>query len=96
MPAPDQIRQGNTYYLIDDVTSEFESAIYTLEVKRFPDDEPAIEKEGSAIKNKIEFVLTPEETAALDIGLWYLITTITLADWVIEKTKRVQITKGWT
>jgi len=95
MPAPDQIPQGTSYYFIADACGVFEDAIYTLEVKQFPGSDPVIEKEGSAISSKIEFILTPEETASLEVGLWYLIRTTTLPNWYVEARKRVQVTKAW-
>ena len=95
MPALDQIPQGTSYYFIADACGVFEDAIYTFEVKQFPGSDPVIEKEGSAINSKIEFILTPDETASLDVGLWYLVRTATLPNWTVDAVKRVQITKGW-
>lgn len=95
MPAPDQIPQGTSYYFVAEVCPELASAEYGFEVKRFPDDEPAITKQGAPSNGQIEFILTPEETETLDIGLWYLVRTINLPECHVEATKRVQITKKW-
>jgi len=95
MPAPDQIRQGSSYYFIAESCPEFDNAEIKFYVKRFPDDEPVIEKTGTSKDGQIEFVLTPEESASLDVGLWYLIRTTTLPNWYVEARKRVQIVKAW-
>lgn len=94
--APEQVKQGNSFRYVADVGQELDSAIFTFEVKQYPNADPVIEKEGSAQSGKIEFVLTPEETASLDVGLWYLVKTTTLAGWVTETTQRVQIVKAWS
>lgn len=94
---PDLVQQGETYDFCQTLEGlDTDDFTYQLDVKQFPDDAAAISRaltdvDGSTVSG----TLTAAETAALDIGLWYMIITSTDPDEVIKKERRISITKNW-
>jgi hypothetical protein len=102
----DQIKQGESYTNCfpvdtsflkvedDDVIGNYSCQI---DVKQYPDDESAISRSIPInSKDKFEFTLTPTETNDdLDVGMWYIIATITKTGREIEQTIRLTVQKKW-
>lgn len=97
MSAPDQVPQGTNYSFTFQLDGENLTAFtYTLEAKQHPGDTAAFSR--VVVPNSVGLIsitVTPAETAALDIGLWYLIIQAVDSDEDIHSTRRIQITKAW-
>jgi hypothetical protein len=110
MSSPDQVSQGATYTfsttgdrdLHNDGfgTQEFGQSgfggyDYTLDVKQYPGDASAISRALNGAAGVVTVTLTALETAALAVGLWFVILTWTRAGETIKQARRVQVTKLW-
>lgn len=94
---PDQVAQGENY--------DFEYSlkgtglggfVYTLEAKQYPGDAASISRAVTAnSSNVVKVTLTPAETAALAIGLWFITIRSVDADETLHDMKRIQVTKPW-
>lgn len=101
----DQIKQGESYTNCFPVDSDFlkvedDDVIgnYScqIDVKQYPGDTSSISRSISLnSKDKFEFTLTPTETAALGVGMWYIIATITKTGREIEQVIRLSIQRKW-
>lgn len=97
MSAPDQVKQGTSYYFSQCLEGEdVNEFTYSLEVKQYPDDTPSVMKTLTTIvDNQVTGVLTAAETASLAVGLWYINITSSDPDEDIQEERRIQITKAW-
>ena len=96
---PDTVEQGDSYdfsYELENGASAYEG--HQLTVRQYPGETPAIDRpvtpwDDDVIYNR----LTPAETAALDVGLWYLTiaSTTTGAVQVVTHSRRLQVTPTW-
>lgn len=95
--TPDKVPQGTNYSFTFKLDAEDLSGFsYQLDVKQYPGDTAAISRAVTANSDyEVKVTLTPAETLALGVGLWWIIITSTDSDEEIEETKRIQITKGW-
>lgn len=97
MSAPDKVPQGTSY----DFSFTLEGLaltgfVYTLEAKQYPGDTAAISRSVTPnSKNVVLVTLTPAETAALAVGLWYITIKSVDTDETLHGSKRIQITKAW-
>lgn len=97
MAAPDQVPQGTNYDFQFALEGEGLSGFtYTLSAKQYPGGAAAISRTVTAgDDNVVDVTLTPAETAAMAVGLWYLGIESTDSDETLHSVKRIQITKPW-
>lgn len=97
MSAPDKVPQGTNYdfsFALDG--QNLSGFAYTLEAKQYPGDTASISRAVTPNSlNVVLVTLTPAETAAMAIGLWYITIKSVDTDETLQGVKRIQITKPW-
>ncbi len=87
-----QIEQGETFTFDTGLSGESTSAFtVTMSVLQYPGDTPAI----SRTITDFEGVLTSAETAALDVGQWFIHLKAADSDEDIREPIKLYVSKGW-
>lgn len=90
----DKVQQGETYHFTFEISGD-DTLSCSISVLQYPGDTAAITRTITSVDGEFEGVLTSAETAALDVGQWFIHARLTDSDEDIRKPIKIYVTKGW-
>ena len=89
------IEQGETFTFTFSVSGDTQGLTATMNVLQYPGATPDITRALTAVDGGFEGTLTSAETAALNVGQYFIHASASDADEDIREPIKLYVSKGW-